>query len=239
MFNCKLQLNSRYKNIIMTTIGESISRIRNVFKLVNEDAFLTDRFIYGLLLKYSKALIKRQDVENKLMQYDSLFETLPYVELVEVDKIEANCAKVKTGCKIMRTKNKLPKLMNGLNGPILRTISPIDGSDVFQQCLVAVYVAMTQSTNFKYNKTHYFWYKNGYLYFPDIIWDAVSVEGMFEENLDDFCNENDSECTLAQDKNFTIPDYLFAEIEQMAQQELMTLAKIPPDMGDDSQNILR
>ena len=88
----------------MTTIREAISRIRNVFKLVNEDAFLTDRFIYSLLIKHSKTLIRRQDVENKLMQYDSLFETLPYVELIEVDKIEADCARLKTGCKIMRTK---------------------------------------------------------------------------------------------------------------------------------------
>jgi hypothetical protein len=223
----------------MTTIREAISRIRNVFKLVNEDAFLTDRFIYSLLIKHSKTLIRRQDVENKLMQYDSLFETLPYVELIEVDRIEAECARLKTGCKIMRTKKKLPKLMTGSNGPIIRTVSPIDGSDVFQQILSAVYVAMTQSTNFKYNKTHYFWYKNGYLYFPDIVWDAVSVEGMFEEAVDDFCNENNKDCTIAQDRNVTIPDYLFSEIEQMTQQELMTLAKVPSDTGDNSQNILR
>lgn len=223
----------------MTTIREAISRVRNTLKLVTEDAFVTDRFIYSVLIKYSKTLIRRQDVENKLMSYDSLFETLPYVELIEVDKIEADCARLKTGCKIMRTKKKLPKLMTGSNGPILRTVSPIDGSDVFQQCLAAVYVPMTQSTNFKYNKTHYFWYKNGYLYFPDIVWDAVSVEGMFEEPVDDFCNENNSDCTIAQDRNVTIPDYLFAEIEQMTQQELLTLGKIPSDTADNSQNILR
>ena len=223
----------------MTSIRESISRIRNVFKIVTEDAFLTDRFIYSLLLKHSKALVRRQDVENKIMQYDSLFETLPYVELIEVDRIEADCARVKSGCKIMRTKKKLPKVMTGANGPIFRTVSPIDGSDVFQQCLSAVYVAMTQSTNFKYNKCHYFWFKNGYLYFPDIVWDAVSVEGMFEEPVDGFCNENEADCTLAQDRNLTVPDYLLTEIEQMTQQELMTLGKIPSDTGDNSQNIMR
>ena len=223
----------------MTPISESISRIRNTFKIVTEDAFLTDRFIYSLLLKNSKALIRRQDVENKLMQYDSLFETLPFVELIEVDKIEADCARVKTGCKIMRTKNKLPKIMSGSLGPIFRTIAPIDGSDVFQQCLAAVYVPMTQSTNFKYNKTHYFWFKNGYLYFPDIIWEAVSIEAMFEEPVDAFCNENNSDCTRFQDRDMTLPDYLFTEVEQLVQQELMTLAKIPSDTEDNSQNILR
>ena len=55
----------------------------------------------------------------------------------------------------------------------------------------------------------------------------------------DFCNENNTDCTQAQDRNVTIPDYMFAEIEQMTQQELMTLAKVPSDTGDNSQNILR
>ena len=31
----------------MTTIGETISRVRNTLKAVKEDAFLTDRIIYS------------------------------------------------------------------------------------------------------------------------------------------------------------------------------------------------
>jgi hypothetical protein len=42
-----------------------------------------------------------------------------------------------------------------------------------------------------------------------------------------------------QDKDFSIPEYLFTEIESMVQQEMMTLGKIPSDTADNSQNILR
>lgn len=77
--------------------------------------------------------MRRQDNENKLMNYDSLFEVLPYVELVEVDRIEADCAGIKTGCKIMRTYKKLPKVFSGSIGPIFRNITSIDGSEVFTQ----------------------------------------------------------------------------------------------------------
>lgn len=223
----------------MTTIRESISRIRNVFKLVTEDAFLTDRFIYSLLLKHSKALMKRDDVVKSIMQVDTLFETLPYVELVEVDRIEAGCAGIKSGCQIMRTEKKLPELMTDSDGPIFRTIASIDGQDIMQQCRSAVYVSMSKSTSFKYNQTKYYWYKNGYLYFPNIDWDAVSIEGMFEDTIEGFCNIDDKNCQKAQDRTFTAPDYLFTEIEQLTQQELMTLGKIPPDTGDDSKNIMR
>ena len=223
----------------MTTINETISRVRNLLKGVIEDAFITDRFIYTVILKYSKALIRRQDNESKLMQFDSLFQVLPYVELIEVDTIEADCAGIKTGCTIMRTKNKLPKVFNGSIGPIFRAITPIDGSDTFQQTRAAIYVAFNKSTNFKYNKTKYFWYKNGYLYFPNITWDAVSIEGMWEEPIGDYCGVDSDACEQIQDTEFNIPDYLYAEIEQMTINEIMNLGKVPLDASDDSQNILR
>ena len=225
----------------MMTIGESISRIRNILKAVSEDAFLTDRMIHSIISKYSYAIIRRQDNENKLMRYDSLFEVLPFVELVEVDKIEADCAGIKTGCKIMRTHKKLPKVFSGSIGPIFRNITSIDGSEVFTQTKAILYQAMAASTHFKYNKNKYYWYKNGYLYFPDIRWESVAVEGMFEEATTGYCKEDgeDSSCEIKQNSTFNIPVHLFAEIEQLVEQEMMTLGKIPSDVNDDSQNILR
>jgi hypothetical protein len=223
----------------MTTNREAISRLRNLIKAVNDDAFITDRYIHSLLLKHSKAILHRKDVEDKLMLNESLFETIPYVELIEIDKIEADCARIKTGCKIMRTKKKLPTLMTGTDGPLLRIVSSIDGSDIFQQCVAAVYVSMALSTTFKYNKTHYFWYKNGYLYFPNILWDAVSVEGMFEDSISGYCSTDENDCALAQDSTLKLPDYLFSEVENLVFQDLGMLFKIPEDTADDSKNILR
>ena len=64
---------------------------------------------------------------------------------------------------------------------------------------------------------------------------------MFAEPTDGFCKEDgeDTECTVMQDTSFNIPDYIMAEIEQLVQQELITLGKIPSDNSDNSQNILR
>ena len=53
----------------MTTIGETISRVRNTIKGVREDAFLTDRYLYSVILKYAKLYIRRQDSENKIMRF--------------------------------------------------------------------------------------------------------------------------------------------------------------------------
>ena len=111
----------------MTTIGEAISRVRNTLKAVKEDPFLTDRNIYFLLTKYAKTLIKREDNQFRLMKISSIFKVLPYIELIDVDKVEAGCVGVYSNCYFKRSKEKLPSILNGMFGPIIRTVSSIDG----------------------------------------------------------------------------------------------------------------
>ncbi len=223
----------------MNTIGESISRVRGILKGSNEDSFLTDKFVYSIISKYAKVILQRQQNQRKLMSHDDLFEMLSFVELTDVDKIEADCAPLKSGCTIKRTEEKLPKLFTGSRGPLIRKLYSIDGSFEFVQTTPTQYIALTQSTNFKYNKTKYYWYRNGYLYFPDTEIEAVMVEGLWEDVLDGFCTNNDDECTSMQDRKFALPEYLFAEVEQMAEQEFGMTVRLPDDGADDGQNILR
>jgi hypothetical protein len=223
----------------MTTVGETISRVRNTLKAVKEDPFLTDRTIYLSILKYGKSLLKREDNQNKLMRMSSLFTVLPYVELIEIDKIEAHCVGVYSGCTIKRTKEKLPQLFDGVFGPILRTVSGIDGQIELMRTEPGTYTSMTKTTNFKYNKKKYFWYLNGYLYLPDLQWDAIKIEGIFEGDRGDFlCDEKD-QCQLKQNLQLPFPEYLFSEIEQFVLQELSTPTRLPADTTSDGQNILR
>ena len=87
----------------MTSVGEAISRVRNAIKAVIEDAFFTDRQIYFVISKYAKTFIKREDNQMRLMRMSSLFKALPYVELIDVDKVEAGCIGVYSGCYFKRS----------------------------------------------------------------------------------------------------------------------------------------
>jgi len=225
-----------------TTIGYTVSRVRNVLKAVKEDAFLTDRFIYSVILKYAKLYIKRQKDLNEILRFNSFFRTLPCVPLVEVDKVEACCGGITSGCIIMRTENKLPTPMEGPYGAMFRTISSIDGSKEVYKTEPGTYTSMTKTTTFKYNMNKYFWYMNGYMYFPNIEWDAVKIEGIWEDDISKLAcdgRDGEKECSLRQDQETNIPDDLFAEIEQQVLQELTMSLQIPPDDADDKQNIYR
>ncbi len=224
----------------MTTIGESIGRVRNVLKAVKEDPFMTDRLVYGIVIKYAKMLIRRQENEGKIYNITSLFKELTFVELIDVDKVSAKCTGIQSHCIIKRTKERLPEMMEGSTGPIIRLVVSLDASRRLEHTYIQQYTAIRNSTNFKYNKAKYYWYADGYLYIPDVDWEAIRVEALFNDDISFFnCPDDGSPCDRAQDRDMPIPEYLFAEIEQMVLQELLTTGKIPSDGADDSQNVLR
>jgi hypothetical protein len=220
----------------MTTIGEVISRVRNTLKAVKEDAFLTDRTIYSSLLKYAKTLAKREDNQFRLMKISSIFQVLPYIELIDVDKVEAGCIGIYSGCYFKRSKDKLPNILDGMFGPIIRTTSSIDGSIEMFRTEPGTWTSMTKTTTFKYNKNRYFWYLNGYIYCPNIDWEAIRMEAIFEGQVDSCESDN---CLIKQDQPFALPEYLFSEVEQFVIKELTMTMQVPGDGPDDSQNTFR
>ena len=220
------------------TIGDAISRVRNQIKAVKQDAFITDRFIHSLLLKHAKWLMKREDGKNKLLSFSSVIQSLDNVELVEVDKIEANCVGLKSNCTIKRTKDKLPVFMQGYLGPLIRSISSVDGSQELQPTLPSSYIKLSNTPNFKYNKAKYYWYINDYLYFPNLDWDTVRIEGIFEDDISVFTCADDK-CKVRSEQAFSVPDYLHGEMEAAVLKDLYAMYQIPSDATGDKQSNAR
>ena len=222
------------KNII----NDVISRLRSQIKGISQDAFLTDRMIYTFVLKNAKFLMKREDSKNKLMAFSGVIQTMDYVELIEVDKVEACCTGIASDCTIKRTKEKLPIFLQGYFGPLIRTIASLDGSEELQPILPTIYSSLSKSKNFRFNKTKYFWFIDDYIYFPNLEWEAVSIEGIFEDDISAFTCEEDS-CIKKQDQSFNVPDYLLSELEAQSFKDIMGMYQVPVDTAVDTQNIAR
>ena len=220
------------------TIGDVVSRIRNQIKAVKQDALLTDRAIYSFVSKHGKWLMKREDSKNKLLAFSGVMQTMDYVELIEVDKVDACCTGIKSDITIKRTKEKLPVFLQGYYGPLIRTIASLDGSEELQPILPSSFIHVANSKNFKYNKTKYFWYLNDYIYFPNIDWEAVRIEGIFEDDISAYTCAEDS-CMIRQDQTFNIPDYLLGELEGQVFKDLVGMIQVPPDFPNDKQNVAR
>jgi hypothetical protein len=220
------------------TIGEVISRVRNQFKGSKQDAFITDRLLYSVIMKYAKLLMRRQDTLNKLMKFNSVFQTLNFVELIEVDRAEADCRGIDTGCYFKRTKDKLPTMMEGYWGPLIRAVTSIDLSEDIDPTYPITFEKISKQKTFKYNKKNYYWYLNGYLYFPNLEWDAVRIEGVFEKDISAY-NCDPDECMYVQDMSINVPEFLLAEVEQMVAKDFGIMIQIPQDVSSDNRNIQR
>jgi hypothetical protein len=225
-----------------TTIKETIDRLRNTLKAVKADAFITDRYLYSLVLKYGQAAIRRQAILDRILKMSSLFRTIPCMDLEEVSPIEACCGPTISNCRYKRTVRQLPNVLNGEYGPILRTVSSIDGSTEVYATTPSLYASMSKTSGFKYNPNKYYWYLNGYLYFPNVPWEGVMVQGIFDGDITDYTCPTGSgqpDCTSRQDQPVPIPEFLFAEVEQNVLQELGILIQTPPDLVGDKQSQMR
>lgn len=221
----------------MVTINEVVSRIRGQVKAEVQDAFVTDRFIYSLVTKFAKLFMRRQDSLNKLMKFNSIWNFLPYVELIEIDKVEAQCTGIQTGCTIKRTKEKLPDMVEGYWGPLIRTVSSIDSSIELQPTQPGTYTSMTKTTSFRYNKKKYFWFLNGYLYLPDMEWDAIRVEAVFDDDISNWlCEDDTDKCIPRYEQEIPFPEFLLAEIETQILTQMFNTLKIPTEDSDNKLN---
>lgn len=218
-----------------TTIGELISQTRNLSKSVNQDnLYLSDRLLYSLLKKHLALFIYREDTNLKVTSIRFIYTSLPFVELKEVDRIEAQCEGIKSGCIIKRTKEKLPPMLKGYNMPLIGAVTSIDGQTELLATSPVQYVRKTNLSDFKYNKTHYYWYLNGYLYFPDIAWDAVKLEAVLDGEQTDDCGNIDP-CAQAQDIELGIPDYLISTVQAEVMKDIAFLLQVPKDQIVDKQ----
>lgn len=212
-------------------VSEAISRLRNLIKVVREDAFITDRFIYGMIMKVSKPLLRKEALQVNIYKNSTLFKEINYFELVDVGSVESKCFNFESHCVIKRSKEKLPKITNIDLGPIIRYVGSLDMSVALTRTSLLEYKNKKKMSTFKYNKTHYYWIADDYLYIPEVDWEACRLEAMFEESFDDGrCSDTDDEdspqCKPEQEREMPIPDYMLDDIEQKVFTEIVTANKI-------------
>ena len=209
------------------TIGTHISRIRGIFKMVNADVRLTDKNIYVLMVKHRDWLLDQLDSRLGLMKMMDIFQIIPCLELIDVDPVE--CCFIDSSCKIKRSKNKIPAVVQLASGPLIKSVTSLDGATELDPTKEEAYARKKKKSTSKYDKSLYYWYSNGYLYFPDVEWDAVRLIGFFEEPVDKYlCEVNESTyCKNKQDQEFYIPKKLVGRMDSAIFEELGVHVQLP------------
>lgn len=171
------------------------------------------------------------------MKLGYLFQTWKCVELIPVPTIE-ECCGLKTNCTVYRTKKKLPYIIAGSWGPIFRKVSSLDGFTEFTYIPIAEWNRRQEDTNNKYNKTLYYFWSDGYLYFPNVQWKKIKIEALFEEDIEKYndCCEEIDPCKTFLDNTFRIPKELMKACIDLTNMEVLKEYQALPDENQTDKN---
>jgi len=95
----------------MATGRKLVSDIRSLHRLLSSDGLINDRVVLSELKNVTNLLVKREVNLRKLFSTDTLYTTIPCLELQEVPISE--CCDYVEECTIARTKYKIPRISEG------------------------------------------------------------------------------------------------------------------------------
>lgn len=215
-------------------LREVLSQVKVPNKGVNADSRITGRYIYSLLKKHRDWLLKQIDSKYYLYNLSYLFQTIKCVDVIPVPTID-ECCGIKSACKIYRTKERLPDILNSYYGPIIRKVTSIDNSTRMQNTTALEWNRKTENPDMiNFDKSSYYYWEDGYLYLPNANWKKVKVEAYFNDDVSRFdkCTPENA-CISILDKPFRLPNDLMAQCVENVNKELMIYQQIPDDVQND------
>ena len=229
----------------MATKRKLVSDVRSVHKILSTDSLITDRVIASEIEINSLLLIKRETNLRKLWATDTLFTTIPCLEMIEVPISE--CCGYTDPCSVARTKFKLPRISEGNYQYVIQGVYSINAMSgqgkKLKEITINRYLNLLKLPIIK--KEEYFWISNGYLYVSNPLLQAVRLVAFFEEEVDNNimypeCGCGGPEYTLDDvcknplDKEFILPGYLEQQVLELTSRKLLaTYFNIKTDISQD------
>jgi hypothetical protein len=227
----------------MATLRKLVSDVRSVHKILSTDSLITDRAIASEIRNNALLLIKRETNLRKLWATDTLFTTIPCLEMIEVPISE--CCNYVDECTIARTKFKLPRISEGNYQYVIQGVYSINAlggqGKKLKEITVNRYINLLRLPIIK--KEEYYWITNGYLYVNNPMIKSIRFVALFEEDVENEimypeCGCGSPEYTLDDicknplDKEFPLPGYLEQQTLQLTSQKLLsTYFNLKTDMS--------
>lgn len=217
----------------MSTLRKLVSDVRSMHKLLSTDSLITDRVIASEIKNNAQLLIKRETNLRKLWATDTLFTTIPCLEMMEVSISE--CCGYVDPCTVSRTKFKLPRIGEGNYQYLIQgvySINAMSGSGKkLKEITINRYINLLKLPIIK--NEEYYWIMNDYLYVSNPLLQAIRIAAFFEQDVPNEIMYPECDCGDARptdeewcknplDKPYGLPGYLENQVLQLTSQKLLT-----------------
>lgn len=227
-----------FKDIL--TIRKAISDIRKGLRENDADSRLSNKYIYALIKKHAPTIIRQRSDSFRILKQQSFYQTLKCIIVEEAPTIDPCCG-IRSKCTVFRTRDKLPRMYEDSYGAIIKNVWAVDGAfgKELQPITPDGWSRKRDNPWAKNGATTdiYYFYSDGYLYFPMTNWRKVKIRAYFQEDINDLnlCDDCAStptkECRKYMDNELFIPTDIWSYISQSVLEELLKVYKqIRPDV---------
>jgi len=230
----------------MATLRKLVSDVRAFHKLISTDTLITDRTIASEIRNNALLLIKRETNLRKLWATDTVFTTLPCLEMCEVSISE--CCDYVDPCSIARSKYKLPRISEGNYQYVIQGVYSINAMSgqgkKLKEITINRYTNLLRLPIIK--KEEYFWVSNDYLYITNPMIQAVRIAALFEEDIPNELRYPECGCGTPSvldeewcknplDRESFVPGYLEKQVLELTSQKLLaTYFRLKTDITQDN-----
>jgi hypothetical protein len=229
----------------MSTLRKLVSDVRAMHRLLSTDNLITDRVVASEIKNNAILLIKRETNLRKLWATNTLFTTIPCLEMVEVPISE--CCEYVDSCMVARTKYKLPRISEGNYQYLIQGVYSINAmggrGKRFKEITINRYLNLLKLPIIK--NEEYYWIINGYLYISNPLLQAIRISAFFEEDVPNeimfpecdcggITYTDEEWCKNPLDKPYGLPGYLEKQVLELTSQKLLnTYFRIKTDQTSD------
>lgn len=231
----------------MATLRKLVSDVRAMHKLLSTDNLITDRAVASEIKNNTQLLVKRETNMRRLWATDTLFTTLPCLEMIEVPISE--CCDYTDPCTVARSKYPLPRISEGNYQYLIQgvySINALSGTGKkLKEITINRYTNLLKLPIIK--KEEYYWIaNNGYLYISNPLLQSIRISAFFEEDVPNellfpACAGKTPDlteyCKNPLDKEYGLPGYLEKQVLELTSQKLLsTYFKINDDKTSDNKD---
>lgn len=219
------------------TNAEFVSRVRNGLNSLSKDDRISRRYILHIGRQKSTFYISQKLNDRSLYREDNLYKVVNCLELERIDVTKCDIIEFRRCKSIMKSKNKLPKLIYSRYGNTLKEVTTIDDEKEFKATTPAQY----RRDQNRVSATDYinFYVKDGYLYLLDTEIERVNLYLITVET--ETCDQvsacdNTEDCKSLWDYEFIIPDKLEEVILAETVKEVAMKKQTPIDENPNENN---